>query len=90
MRLKGRSTGGVAQTPPVPQTLCTKAFPKKTGGGEVFFRNNHKKAGNFCRLHTYFAFFQQLSVKTKVLFGDLNFLTRFLTTIIRVYYTHKI
>ena len=34
----GRSTGGVSTTPPVPQTLFTKAFQDKTGGWEVGFR----------------------------------------------------
>ena len=30
-----RLTGGLAQIPPVQEPLCTKAFPKKTGGWEV-------------------------------------------------------
>jgi hypothetical protein len=33
-----RSIGGVSITPPVPQSLCRKAFPAITGGGEVFLK----------------------------------------------------
>jgi hypothetical protein len=66
MRLKGRSTGGVAQTPPVPQSLCTKAFPKKTGGGEVFFKKKQsQKSWQFLPIAHIFCVFSATFCKNK-------------------------
>ena len=45
----GRLTGGLSETSPVAQTLCTKAFQEETGGWEVVLRivNKNQETSRF-------------------------------------------